>query len=57
MDAKTGKIYGHDETDKLDEKTKKRLVPIPANEETEVRAMNRRQRRAWASKQRKGQYR
>ncbi len=50
MDPHSGKIF-----EIADEKEARRrgLVPIPPDQEKDVRRMNRKQRRAWAAKQRK----
>jgi predicted Zn-dependent protease len=50
MDPNSGKIYRN-----IDDETAKKhgLVPIPPEDEQRVQRMNRHQRRAWASQQRK----
>ena len=50
MDPRTGQIY---QVENEDEAKRKGLVPIPADELGSVRAMNRKQRRAWAAQQRR----
>jgi hypothetical protein len=48
MDSKTGRIY-----EVTEEEAKRRgLVPIPKKDEGRVLSMNRRDRRAWAARQR-----
>lgn len=52
MDANTGHIH----VGVIEEEAKRRgLVPIPNEEAEAVINMNRRQRRAWAARQRKAQ--
>ena len=54
MDPNSGKIYDLTDIDMNEEEAKARgLVPIPKEEETAVRRMNRHERRAWAAKQRR----
>lgn len=50
MDPRTGEIV---EVKDILEACAKGLVPIPGHEVESVRAMNRKQRRAWAAQQRK----
>lgn len=50
MDPNTGRIY---QVENEEEARKRGLVPIPQHELAEVKAMNRKQRRAWAAQQRK----
>ena len=50
----SGKIYSLERLGMTEEEARRRgLVPIPANEESAVRSMNRHQRRKWAAEQRK----
>lgn len=49
MDPNTGRIY---QVENEDEARRRGLVLIPREQEQEVRRMNRKQRRAWASQQR-----
>lgn len=50
MDPKSGRIY---EVQDDEEARRRGLVPIPKTDESRVFGMNRKQRRAWASRQRK----
>jgi len=50
MDPRTGQII---EVENDEEARKRGLIPIPDNEVGSVRAMNRKQRRAWAAQQRR----
>lgn len=50
MDPNSGRIY---QVENEEEARKRGLVPIPADELSAVRGMNRKQRRAWAAQQRK----
>lgn len=47
-----GRIYENVTTE---DARKRNLIPIPPEEEQAVRSMNRKQRRAWATQQRKKQ--
>lgn len=53
MDTRTGKIYTAEDLPGLAAHIKENLVDIPDDQLEEVQGMNRKQRRAWASKQRK----
>lgn len=54
MDPNSGKIYDLDKINMNEgEARAKGLVPIPPDQEREVRGMNRQQRRAWAAQQRR----
>jgi hypothetical protein len=50
MDPRTGVIY---EVENEEEAKRRGLIPIPPEQEASVRGMNRKQRRAWAAKQRR----
>lgn len=53
MHEQSGKIYDFANTAEMNAAAKKHgLVPIPAEDANGVRLMNRKQRRAWAAKQR-----
>lgn len=53
MDPDTGKIYDHEEIEKLSKEVKEKLIPIEKKVLSTVQGMNRKQRRIWAAKQRR----
>lgn len=53
MDTRTGKIYTAEDLPGLAKDIRENLIEIPTEHEEAVRGMNRKQRRAWAAKQRK----
>ena len=58
MDANTGKLYDADQLKALEESAIKKmdLVPLSDHEHTELKSMNRKERRARLAKMRKQQY-
>jgi hypothetical protein len=52
MDPNTGKLYAVPEKLSEEEARTRGFVPVPPEDEDRVRRMNRKQRRAWAARQR-----
>lgn len=53
MSPETGRIYESEELEALPKKERDKLIEIPDDQIASVKKMNRKERRAWAAKQRR----